>query len=162
MPATTDTATILLHPGQVHRAHYTVTAAHLVPAMVRDVGERTELQHGEPVLATGMLVVWLEDACWQLLRDARAVPAGHTRVGVTLECFTHRSPARLGDQVEVEAQCVRHDPRRGAVEFRVSAVDLDTGCRLVDPVRHELRIVEQARWRARFGIDDGRIRAGLG
>lgn len=139
-------------PGWVHRARYPVTTADTVPEMVRHVAAPTALQHGEPVLATAMLVAFLEDACWQLLETADAVPVDHARVGLAFDGLRHCSPARVGDEIEVEIRCLRHDQARGATEFRVKALNLRTGQQVIEPLRHELRIVHRQLWRDRFGI----------
>lgn len=141
-------------PGWVHRARYPVTRADTVPEMVRHVAAPTALQHGEPVLATAMLVAFLEDACWQLLETADAVPAGHARLGLAFDGFRHRSPARVGDEIEVEIRCLRHDHTRGVAVFRVQALNLRTGQQVIEPLRHELRIVNRRLWRERFGISE--------
>ncbi|RLE56653.1 MAG: thioesterase [Thermoprotei archaeon] len=96
---------------------------------------------GVPVLATPMMIAWMEE-CAKLLVDNYLSP-GQVTVGTRVD-VVHKAPAKVGTKVTVEAELVEVSGRR--LLFKVRAYSGDV---VIGEGTHERYIVDLEKFKAR-------------
>lgn len=124
--------------GVPHYSSYGIrrdwTVPHVMPA-----GHALSM-HGEPVLASGYLIIALEDATWRAV--LQHVP-GHLTLAGRDGNYHHVSPALAGQNLDVVVTCTGgHITRSGSRTWWQTSAHVHTTGRLVGVLEHTLAVTD--------------------
>lgn len=131
--------TLTLAPGLRHRAQFTVQSRHTVPAV--DPGW-PGFQDMPPVLATAMMVAFMEQTCIEGLRPFLA-PGQHT-VGIHVN-MGHVAATPIGMQVTAEVELIEVQSK--TLVFHVVCSD---AAGVIGEGTHQRAIIDVARFAQRL------------
>ncbi|MCI2421079.1 hypothetical protein MOQ72_26910 [Saccharopolyspora sp. K220] len=132
--------------GQPHSYRYEVPQELTVPWILH--GSQLE-QHGEPVLASGLLLAMCEDASWRVLAPFR--DEDDTTVGWHFE-FRHLAPSVEGDSLDITTiatDLVARDEQTWDVRWRTE-VAMPRLSRPAAVIQHRLRVQPRSRFLRRL------------
>lgn len=128
-----------LIPGLTHRESMVVAERHTVPHVTPDWAGFADMP---PVLATAMMVGFIENTCILALRPHLA--PGQCSLGIHVD-VSHIAPTALGATITAQVELIAVEGRR--LEFRVTCHD---DFALIGEGRHRRAIIDTQRFMQRL------------